>query len=87
MLGRRQLFPCCRGPVPFLVLLIFRLAIVFASFGLFTPANPTAIIALFLCSVAVSGGIYLIDELDNPHSGLIQVPFDSMQKALVEITH
>ncbi len=74
-------------PVPFLVLLIFWLAIVFASFGLFAPANATTIVALFLCSVAVSGGIYLIEELDNPHSGLIQVPFGSMRKALFEVTH
>jgi len=53
-------------PIPFLVLLIFWLAIVFASFGLFAPANPTTIFALFMCSVAVAGGIYLIEELDNP---------------------
>jgi len=73
-------------PVPFLVLLIFWLAIVFASFGLFAPPNATTIVALFLCAVAVSGGIYLIEELDNPHSGLIRVPIDPIRKALVEIT-
>src|SRR4051812_2412700 len=73
-------------PVAFLVLLIFWLAIVFASFGLFAPANPTAIVALFLCSLAVSGGIFLIEELDNPLSGFIQIPSESMRKALVEIT-
>jgi ABC-type amino acid transport system permease subunit len=72
-------------PVAFLVLLIFWLAIVFASFGLFAPANPTAIVALFLCSLAVSGGIFLIEELDNPLSGFIQIPSESMHKALVEI--
>src|SRR5213075_257647 len=72
-------------PVPFLVLLIFWLAIVFASFGLFAPANPTVIVALFLCSVAVSGGIYLIVELDKPLSGFIHVSPDSMRNALVEI--
>jgi hypothetical protein len=72
-------------PIPFLVLLIFWLTIVFASFGLFAPANPTVIVALFLCSVAISGGIYLIEELDNPLYGLIRVPSDSMRKALVEI--
>jgi hypothetical protein len=71
-------------PIPFLVLLIFWLAIVFASFGLFAPANKTAIVALLLCSLAVCGGIVLIEELDNP-SGLIQVPSDSMRRALVEI--
>ena len=74
-------------PGPFLILLIFWLAIVFASFGLFAPANPTALVTLFLCSVAVSGGIILIEELDNPLSGFIHVAPDSMRKALVEITH
>ena len=72
-------------PVPFLVLLIFWLAIVFASFGLFAPANSTTIVVLLLCSVAVSGGIFLIQELDNPLAGLIQLPSDPMRKALAEI--
>jgi hypothetical protein len=74
-------------PVPFLVLLIFWLSIVFASFGLFAPSNRTALVTLFLCSVAVSGGIILIEELDNPLSGFVHVPGDSMRKALVEIAH
>ena len=74
-------------PVPFLVLLIFWLTIVFASFGLFAPPNYTSIVALFLCAVAVAGGIYLIEELDNPRTGLIQLPVDSMRKAYQEITH
>ena len=72
-------------PIPFLVLLIFWLAIVFASFGLFAPGNPTALVALLLCSLAVSGGIVLIEELDKPLSGFIRISSDSMRKALVEI--
>src|SRR5215831_5910304 len=72
-------------PIPFLVLLIFWLSIVFASFGLFAPANPTVIVALFLCSLAVSGGIYLIEELDKPLSGFIRIPPDSLRNALTEI--
>jgi ABC-type amino acid transport system permease subunit len=72
-------------PLPFLVLLIFWLAIVFASFGLFAPRNAISIVVLLLCSLAVSGGIFLIEELDNPFSGLIQIPSDSMSRALVEI--
>ena len=74
-------------PVPFLVLLIFWLAIVFASFGLFAPRNPTTVIVLLLCSVAVSGGIYLIEELDNPASGLIQIAPEPMRRAVLEIEH
>src|SRR5436190_20902644 len=72
-------------PVPFLVLLIFWLAIVFASFGLFAPANPTTIVVLFLCSLAVAGGIFMIEELDKPLSGFVQLPPDAMRRALFEI--
>jgi len=73
-------------PIPFLVLLIFWLAIVFASFGVFAPTNTTTIVALLLCSVAVAGGIALIEDLDDPSSGLIRFPSDPMRKALIEIT-
>lgn len=73
-------------PVPFLVLLIFWLALVFASFGLFAPPNPTTLIALLLCSIAVAGGIVLIEDLDNPSAGFIRLPSDSLRRALVEIT-
>ncbi len=72
-------------PVAFFVLLIFWLAIVFASFGLFAPANPTTIVALFLCSLAVAGGIFMIEELDKPLSGFVQLPPDAMRRALFEI--
>lgn len=72
-------------PLPFLVLLIFWLTIVFLSFGLFAPSNPITITALLLCSLAVAGGIVLIQELDNPLSGVIRIPSDSMRKALTEI--
>jgi hypothetical protein len=72
-------------PLPFLVLLIFWLAIVFASFGLFSPRNPTAIVALLLCSLAVAGGMALIQDLSDPRSGLIRFPAEPMHKALIEI--
>jgi ABC-type amino acid transport system permease subunit len=74
-------------PVPFLVLLIFWLAIVFASFGVFAPANSTTIVALLLCSVAVAGGIALTQDLDDPSSGFIRFPSEPMRKAFSEITH
>jgi len=74
-------------PVPFLILLVFWLSIVFASFGLFAPPNPTTIVMLLLCSAAVSGGIYFIEELDNPISGFIQISPDAMRKAVNEIAN
>jgi hypothetical protein len=73
-------------PIPFLVLLISWQAIIFISIGLFTPPNTTAIIALLLCSMALSGAIVLIMELDSPFSGLVHLSPDSMRQALDQIT-
>ena len=74
-------------PVPFLVLLIFWLTIVFASLGLFAPPNATTIAALCLCSIAVSGGITMILELDTTFSGVVHVSAEPMRQALAEIMH
>jgi hypothetical protein len=74
-------------PLPFLILLIFWLALVFASFGLFTPPNATAVTILCLCSLAVSGGIAMILELDTPFSGLVRVSTEPLRQALAQIMH
>lgn len=74
-----------RIPTPFLILLIFWLTIVFTSFGLFAPSNATTIVVLCLCSIAVSGGITMILELDSPFSGLVRVSADLMRQALAQI--
>ncbi len=76
-----------RIPTPFIILLIFWLALVFASFGLFAPVNGTAITALCLCSMAVSGGITMILELDTPFSGLVRLSAEPMHNALNQIMH
>jgi hypothetical protein len=72
-------------PLPFLILLIFWLTIVFASIGLFAPRNGTAIAALCLCSMAVSGGITMILELDSSFSGLVRISDEPMRHALAQI--
>lgn len=72
-------------PVPFLLLLVFWLAIVFGCFGLFAPPNATAIVTLLLCSIAISGGITMILELDQPFSGWVRISSAPMDKALVLI--
>lgn len=88
MLGTRWLLAEQSGsdiPLPFLILLMFWLSIVFGSFGLFAPRNVTAVVVLCLCSMAVSGGITVILELDSPFSGLIRVSIEPIRQALVEI--
>ncbi|MGA8654559.1 MAG: hypothetical protein WB586_00280 [Chthoniobacterales bacterium] len=44
--------------LPLLAVLVFWLAIVFISFGLFAPPNLTVIATLFLCALSVSGAIF-----------------------------
>ena len=60
-------------PRPFLMILIFWLLIIFATFGLFSPRNTTVVVVFLICAVSVAGSLYLIMELDNPYGGLIKV--------------
>jgi Protein of unknown function (DUF4239) len=72
-------------PVPFLIILVFWLCIIFASFGLFAPRNGTVIAALLVCALSVSGAIFLIIELDRSFEGLLQVSGAPMRAALASL--
>jgi len=72
-------------PMPFLVLLIFWVTIIFVSFGLFAPPNATVMAALFLCALSVSGAIFMILELDRPFGGLIQISSAPLRSAIAHI--
>jgi hypothetical protein len=72
-------------PVPFLVVLVFWLCIIFASFGLFAPRNGTVIAAFFVCALSVSGAIFLILELDQSFEGLLQVSGAPLRAALAQL--
>jgi hypothetical protein len=74
-------------PMPFLVVLVFWLAVLFASFGLFGPPNATVIGTLFVCALSVSGAIFLILELDQPAAGLIQISSAPLRNALAHLGH
>jgi hypothetical protein len=73
-------------PTSFVILLIFWLALLFGSFGLFAPSNATVIIVLLLCAVAISGGVFMVLELETATKGLIRVPTDPIFDAIREIT-
>ena len=72
-------------PVPFLVVLVFWLTIIFTSFGLLAPRNSTAIAALFVCTLCVAGAIFLILEMDSPFEGLITISQDALRYACSRI--
>lgn len=60
-------------PVPFLVIVVFWLTIIFVSFGLLAPRNTTVIVVLFVCALSVSCAILLILEMAQPFSGFMKI--------------
>jgi hypothetical protein len=72
---------------PLLVIVVCWLAILFFSFGLFGPSNPTAVAALLVAALSVAASIFLILELDQPFSGFIQISNQPMLSALSQLGH
>jgi len=69
-------------PVPFLVVLVCWLTIIFASFGLYSPRNATVFFVLLICAISVAAALFLILELDRPYFGLVKISTAPLQKAL-----
>ena len=72
-------------PAPFLVVLVFWLAVIFVSFGLFAPRNGIVAVAFFVCALSVSGAIFLILELDRSFDGMLQVSSAPLRSALAQL--
>jgi len=72
-------------PMPFLVVLIFWLTIIFASFSLFAQPNAIVIGSLFIFALSAAGAIYLVLELGQPFAGLMQISSAPLRNALVPL--
>jgi hypothetical protein len=72
-------------PMPFLVILVFWLALIFLSFGLAAPPNATVIVTLLVCALSLAGALFLILELDQPFGGWIQLPSAPLRAALGQL--
>src|SRR6516225_4849769 len=69
-------------PMPFLAVLVFWLAIIFASFSLFSRLNPTLVAALIVFALSSSAALFLILEMSEPFVGLMQIPSAPLRNAL-----
>jgi hypothetical protein len=67
---------------PFLLIVVFWLTVLYLSFGLFAPANATALITLLVSAVSVAAAMFLILDLDHPFTGLMQIPDTPLRNAL-----
>jgi Protein of unknown function (DUF4239) len=69
-------------PLPFLVVLVFWLIILFAGYGLLAPPNATVIAVLLVCTLSVSGAIFLMLELATPFAGIMRVSSGPLRDAI-----
>jgi hypothetical protein len=85
--ARLLLFAKAGGPLPmpFLVVLVSWLTIIFASFSLFADVNATVIASLFIFALSASASIFLILELSQPFSGLLMIPDQALRNALAPL--
>jgi Protein of unknown function (DUF4239) len=72
-------------PIPFLMVLISWLAIIFASFSLFADSNSTTVVALSIFALSASAAIFLILELSQPFTGLMTISSEPLRNALATL--
>jgi hypothetical protein len=71
--------------MPFFVMLVSWLVILFFSFGLWSPRNATVIVIFLICALSAAGSLYLIQELDHPYGGLIKISSSTLRNALAHL--
>ncbi|WP_426128276.1 DUF4239 domain-containing protein [Pararhizobium sp. PWRC1-1] len=72
-------------PTAFLVILVFWLAWLFATFGLQAPANPTVIGVMLVCSLSVAAAVFLVVDMSHPYLGVIHVSDHPLRTALAHL--
>ncbi len=72
--------------LPFYVVLVFWLVIVFASFGLSAPRNALVFIMILMGGLSIASAVFVLLELDTPFVGLLTVPSQPMRDALAHLS-
>src|SRR5262245_59814691 len=54
-------------PIPFVVVMVFWLSLLFATFGLLAPRNATVVAVFFVCALSVAGAAFLIVDMSHPY--------------------
>jgi len=72
-------------PMPFLVLLISWLTLIFFGFNLLTSRSIVVVLTMFAGALCVSSAIFIILELDSPYEGVMKISIAPLRKALAEI--
>jgi hypothetical protein len=71
--------------VPFLIVLVSWLTILFFSFGLFASFNATVASALLVGAASVAGAVFLILAMSQPYGGLMRISDAPLRESLPRI--
>jgi len=72
-------------PMPLLVVVVSWVTILFASFSAFAPRNAVTVLAVLVSAMSVATAMFLILELEQPFSGLLQIPSTPLRSALEQL--
>jgi hypothetical protein len=74
-----------RMPFAFLAVVVAWLFVLFVSFSLFSPVNPTAIGAVMIIALSAAAAIFLILEMYHPFTGFMQIDSTPLRQALAPL--
>jgi hypothetical protein len=72
-------------PAPMIVLLILWLSAAFAGIGYRAPDNTLMRVSFLMAALLISGGLYVICDMDTPSSGLFRTSNLPFQRALAHL--
>jgi len=72
-------------PMPLLLILIFWLAVVFASYSLFAEPGRIVLAALLVFALSISSALFLVADLSQPFLGLMQIPKEHLRHMLAPL--
>lgn len=70
---------------PMMIVLVFWFTITFMALGVISRPTPVPIIALCLCAIAVSGAVFIIQEMYSPFQGALQISSAPLREALAHL--
>jgi hypothetical protein len=71
--------------LPLLMVVTSWLVAIFVSFGIFAPRNPTVMVTLIVCALAVSAAIFIIMSMYSPFSGILTISPAAVRDALAQM--
>ena len=88
-MGRTRLLVFTQGddaiPLPFFIVLVFWLMVIFGSFSLFAEPGPLVIASTLVFALSVSSALFLIVDLSHPFQGLMQISNQHLRMVLPKI--